>query len=263
LRAVTGLTVIAPVVVGVTAVVVLAGCGGPVDAAVRDGTGAASPGTQSEPFQPSTGSSPTPSGLETRSAAQLVQAARDAFAGAPSVHITGTAVEGADAYVLDARLAGEGGGTATVETSGQTVDVTRIGQVAYVGGDVAFWRSVTGNEAKARQMVGSHVRTRVSDPNFAVFVAFTRPSTYLAVLPAPGQPATLATPTKIRGAPVVGVLDAAGSTVYVAASGPAYPVRLDGLATGQVVFLDFSDYSSPVQLRVPSAVRAVGHGPGS
>jgi hypothetical protein len=256
LRAVTWLMLVASAMIGVA---VLAGCGtGAVDVAtVRDRAAVPPPETRSQP------PAPTPSMTSTLPPPQLVQAARDAFARASSVHVAGTAVRGQDAYVLDVRLAGEAGGTATIETSGQTVDVTRIGDVAYVGGDLPFWRSVTGNETQARRMVGSYVRTRVSDPNFGGFVGFTQPSTYAAVLPEPAAPATPADPTTIRGAPVVGVRDTAGTTLYVAATGPAYPVRLDGLTSGQVVFLDFADYGSPVRLQAPSNVRVIGHGPGS
>jgi hypothetical protein len=152
---------------------------------------------------------------------------------------------------------------ATIATSGQTVDVTRIGDVAYVGGDLAFWRSITGSEAKARQMVGLHVRTGAGEASFAAFVRFTQPSTYAAVLPDPRKPAALTGPAKIRGAPVAGARDTAGTTLYVAATGPAYPVRLDGLSAGQVVFLDFSDYGAPVPLRAPSTIGVVEGGPGS
>ena len=62
---------------------------------------------------------------------------------------------------------------------------------------------------------------------------------------------------------MVGVRNAAGTTLYVAATGPAYPVRLDGLASDQVVFLDFTDYGAPVPLRPPSGVRVGSRGPGS
>jgi hypothetical protein len=272
LRTVTGATGIIPLMV-----VTLAACGGhgALDlASARGGSGSLPPSSPSEPSRPSatpgspgalspSGASAEPSPTQTRSAAQLLQAARDAYAIAPSVHVAGTAVRGSDAYIVDVRLAGPSGGTATIKTSGQTVDVTRIGNVAYVGGDLSFWRSMTGDETKARQMVGSHVRTRASDPNFASFVQFTQASTFAAVLPAPATPATVVAPTTIRGVPAIGVRDGAGSTLYLATAGPAYPLRLDGLAGGQVVFLDFSDYGAPVPLRAPHIPKLVHPGPGS
>ena len=255
-----------PLLVGVLAAV-LTGCGGRgvVElTGVRDGTGTPPPESRSESLRPPPSSSPSSSSpARTASPAQLLRAAREAFGSATSVHVTGTFVRGAQAYVLDVRLAGTAGGTATIETAGATVDVIRIGDTGYVGGDLAFWESVTGNEAKARRMVGTHVRTAVADPAFAAYVPFTEPRTYAEVLPEPDRPATRTGAATIRGTPVVGVRDGAGSALYVAAAGPAYPLRLDGLTAGQVVFLDFSEYGAPVPLRAPSSRSLADPGSGS
>jgi hypothetical protein len=230
----------------------LAGCG--VGAGRLDTVGAGSP-------SPTRSSAPPAS--ETRSPAELLQQAREAFLAAPSVHVSGTAVRGSDAFVVDARLRGASGGTATVKTSGETVDVVRIGDVAYVGGDLAFWRSVTGDETRARSLVGSWLRTGARQPQFAAYVVFTQSSTYAGVLPDPAGPATLGAATIIRGVPAIGVRDESGSTLYVARTGPASPLRLDGLTAGQVVFLDFADYGAPVPLRAPTSGRVRHQGPGS
>jgi hypothetical protein len=260
LRPVTALGVTGIVAAMVTGL--LAGCG---DAA----GGAATAGSVSPTGSPSSSPSSSPSGSavpvpgETRTPARLLEQARAAFLAATSVHVTGTAVRGADAYVVDARLRGADGGTATVKTSGETVRVVRVGNDAYVGGDLAFWRSVTGDETKARQMVGTSLRTSVGQPGFAAFVAFTEPATYAAALPDPARPATLATTTTIRGESAIGVRDQTGSTLYVARTGPAHPLRLDGLTNGQVVFLDMADYGAPVPLPAPSSPSVRTPGPGS
>jgi hypothetical protein len=225
--------------VAATVAGLLAGCGGDARRLAAAGDGFPSPAGSSAP--------------SASSAAELLRQARAAFLAAASVHVTGTAVRGADAHVVDARLKGASGGTATVTTSGETVEVIRIGDVAYVGGDLAFWRSVTGDEARARAMAGSYVRTGTGEPDFAAYVAFTQPSTYAEVLPDPAGPATLGATTLIRRVPATAVHDRSGSTLYVARAGPAYPLRLDGLTDGQVVFLDFADYGVPVPLRAPSS----------
>lgn len=262
LRAVTGATGIVPAVVVATAAIALAACTSAPTGPASDVDSTASPSPAATSTSSSTGPSGsagtgdaagTPAPAETRSAAQLLQEARQAFSAAPSVHVTGTAVRGADAYVVDVRIAGDSGGIATINTSGQTVDVTRVRDVAYVGGDLAFWRSVTGDDVRARQMVGSRVRTGASDTNFASFVQLTQPTTFAAALPDPARPATVGPVATIRGTAVVGVRDSAGSTLYVAATGPAYPLRLDGIASGQVVFLDFADYGARVSLPAPDA----------
>jgi hypothetical protein len=254
----------APVAIAGVLAGLLAGCGRGPDrlTTVRDGVPSQTRGSATS-VPPAPSALPTPLPSETRSAAELLQQARAAFLAAPSVHVTGTAVRGADAYVVDARLAGASGGTATVKTSGETVEVVRVRDVAYVSGDLAFWRSVTGDDARARQLVGSYVRTGVEEANFASYVAFTQPSTFAAVLPDPAQPATAGATTLIRGTPAIAVRDQSGSTLYVARTGPAYPLRLDGLTKGQVVFLDFADYGAAVPLRAPSSGSVRDPGTGS
>jgi hypothetical protein len=247
---------------------VVAGCGGsselvsaglPGDGPARTPTGPA----PSEAPDPTASPGPVlPSGARTGSAADLLRDARAAFAGAPSVRVTGTAVRGSDAYVVDLRLKGAAGGRATIRTSGQTVDVVRVGDTAYVGGDLAFWRGVTGDDAAAAKNVGRYVEVPARDGNFSQFTAFTWPDVVTAVLPDPAAPATVGAPTQIGGRVALAVRDGAGSTLSIAATGPAYPLRLDGLASGQVVFLDFSEYGAPVELRAPQPGQVVDGGPG-
>jgi hypothetical protein len=249
LRAVTGLRIAG--ILTATIAGLLAGCGGGIGRLDTAADGFASPTRSSGPALG-----------ETPGAAALLQRARAAFLAAPSVHVSGTAVRGADAFIVDARLKGAAGGTATVQTSGETVEVIRIGDDAYVGGDLAFWRSVTGDESRAGAMVGTYVRTGAEEPNFATYIAFTQPSTYVEVLPDPAKPATLGATTLIRAAPAIAVHDQSGSTLYVAGAGPSYPLRLDGLTGGQVVFLDFADYGASIALRAPTSgsVRTPGTG---
>jgi hypothetical protein len=230
----------------------VAGCG--VDAGRLDTVGNGSPSPTRASVAPES---------ETRSPAELLRQAREAFLAAASVHVTGTAVRGSDAFVVDARLRGSSGGTATVKTSGETVHVVRVGDVAYVSGDVAFWRSVTGEGARARALAGSWLRTGAGEPQFASYVAFTQPATYAEVLPDRAGGATLGAITRIRGARAIAVREESGSTLYVARTGAPHPLRLDGLTAGQVVFLDFDGYGTPVPLRAPTAGKVHDPGPGS
>ena len=235
----------------------LAGCGG---------TGLASAGLPGEgPTRTPPGPGvPEPSAtgpVDPRPAADLLQAARTAFAAAPSVHVTGTAVRGGDSYVVDLRLKGPAGGTATIRTSHGTVDVVRIGDTAWVGGDLAFWRGVSGDDAAARRSVGSWVKVPARDGNFGEYVAFTSPDAVAALLPDPARPATVRPTTTIAGQPAVPVRTGEGATLTVAATGTAAPLRLDGLSDGQFVLLDFAGYGDPVPLTAPAGP-VVGSGPG-
>jgi hypothetical protein len=67
----------------------------------------------------------------------------------------------------------------------------------------------------------------------------------------------------VGGRAALPVRDGAGSTLTVAATGPTYPLRLDGLSSGQVVFLDFTEYGARVELRAPAVRDLVDGGPGA
>jgi hypothetical protein len=111
-------------------------------------------------------------------------------------------------------------------------------------------------------MVGSYVQVPAREGNFGEFTVFTQPDVVTAVLPDPAAPATVGARTTIGGRAAIPVRDGAGSTLTVAASGPAYPLRLDGLASGQVVFLDFTAYGAEVPLVAPPVRSVVTGGPG-
>jgi hypothetical protein len=241
----------------------LAGCGGGTGLAQRGLPGDAATGTPTgvpTPDPSASGSTPAAS-TDPRSAAELLQAARAAFDAAPSVHVTGTAVRGGDSYVVDLRLKGQAGGTATIRTSRGTVDVVRIGDVAWVGGDLAFWQGVTGDAARARRSVGSYVKVPARQGNFGEYVAFTWPDAVSALLPDPAKPATVRPTTTIAGRAAVPVRTGEGATLSVVATGTAYPLRLDGLSDGQFVLLDFAGYGDPVPLAAPDAGTVVPGAP--
>jgi hypothetical protein len=224
---------------------------------------------------PEPASSPGSSGAaQTRSAADTLRAARAAFASAPSVHVTGTVVKGAQGYELDVRLKGAAGATARIVPSTPApgpgshpeVRVIRVGEVAWVGGNLGFWRSVTGDEAQARRRVGSWVKVPADGGNFGEYVTFTRPETLTALLPDPAQPATLEAPVPFEGRLAVPVVVNRTTRLTVAAGGTPYPLQVSGLTPGESVsrFLNFSDYGAPVPLRAPNAGEVeTGTGTGS
>jgi hypothetical protein len=219
--------------------------------------------TPASPPLESPNSAGWPGAAQTRSAADVLRAARAAFVAAPSVHVTGTVVTGAQGYELDVRLKGAAGATARIVPSTSApgpsphpeVRVVRIGDVAWVGGNLGFWRSVTGDDAQARSRVGSWVKVPVDGGNFGEYVAFTRPETLTALLPDPAQPATLEPTVPFEGRLAVPVVVNRTTRLTVAAQGAAYPLQVSGLTPDGSVsrFLNFSDYGAPVPLRAPNA----------
>jgi hypothetical protein len=202
-----------------------------------------------------------PSPGQGPAAADLVRAARSAFAAAPSVHVTGTLVKGAQSYELDVRLKGAAGGTARIVPSTAApaakphpeVRVIRIGDVAWVGGNLGFWRSVSGDEARARRLVDSWLKVPADGGNFGEYVVFTQPAALLALLPDPKQPAALEPRVPFQGRPAIPVVVDRTTRLTVAAEGPAYPLQVSGLTSDETVsrFLNFSDYGAPVTLLAP------------
>jgi hypothetical protein len=254
------------------AAALLASCGG----SGLDAAGLPVDGPTGTPADGSSQSSPGGSLAPARSsaAADLVRAARDAFTGAGSVHVTGTLVRGAQGYELDLRLKGAAGGTARIVPSTPApgpsphpeVRVIRIGEVAWVGGNLGFWRGVTGDETLARRQVGSWVKVPADGGNFGEYVAFTRPETVTALLPDPAQPATLEAAVPFEGRPAIPVVVARTTRLTVAAEGPAYPLQVSGLSSDETVsrFLNFSGYGAAVPLRAPgSGAVEPGSGTGS
>ena len=258
-----------PTLVAGTAVLMaaalLAACGGgrgPAAARLPNGSPTRTPGSPSP--EPSAGASPGPA--PSLPAANLVRAARDAFSSAPSVHVTGTLVKGDQSYQLDLRLKGAAGGTARILPSTPApspgpppeVRVTRIGEVAWVSGNLGFWRGVSGDEAGARRLVGSCVRVAVDGGNFGEYVAFTQPATLAALLPDPAEPAIVQAPVPVDGRPAVPVVVGRTTRLSVAAEGRPYPLQLSGLTADETAsrFLDFGGYGAPVPLRVPDCAAA-------
>ena len=239
----------------------LAACGGPSGLAAAglpaDGPTRTPVGSPLE--SPATGGAPAPA--QGRSAADLLRAARAAFAGASSVHVTGTLVKGVQGYELDLRLKGAAGGTARIVPStsapGSTphpeVRVIRIGDVAWVGGNLGFWRGVTGDEAQARRRVGSWVKVPADGGNFGEYVAFTQPGTVTALLPDPARPADLEPAVPFEGRLAVPVVVDRTTRLTVAADGTPYPLQLSGLTSDESAsrFLNFSDYGAALQLQAP------------
>ena len=213
------------------------------------------------PLEP-TGSVGSTGPAQTGSAADILQAARAAFAAARSVHVTGTVVKGDQGYELDLRLKGADGGTARIVPSTSApgpsphpeVHVIRLGNVAWVGGNLGFWRGVTGDEAQARRKVGSWVKVPADGGNFGEYVVFTRPETLAALFPDPGQPASLEPTVPFEGRLAVPVVVNRTTRLTVAAEGTPYPLQVSGLTPDESVsrFLNFSDYGAPVPLRAPS-----------
>jgi hypothetical protein len=197
---------------------------------------------------PSTLHVKTVNGEAGKSAGQILRDARSAVTRASSVHLSGelqtTATLGLNLYL------GAKGGRGTVSTNGLVVRVTRIGNAAYLSGTSTFYRQFT-DAAGIHLLEGRWLKVPISDARFGAFGDLTNMQGLLAAMLQPKGAVVKSGTRTLDGIPVIGLRDSSGGgTLYVAATGPPYPVELrqSGAHHGVVTF---DHWGGPVALRAP------------
>jgi hypothetical protein len=165
---------------------------------------------------------PTPqtNGLEEKSVADVLYAAAGALKTATSVHLIGVGRrEGKwEARIQGARSSG------TMELKGIKLHITIIGTTTYIKTDADGWTAMGLPASIARQVNGRWVKMP-ADSNFTV-----KGFTVADVAASISKHADLFLPkveqTTLNGMKVVVVSARNGPKLYVANTGPAYPVRV-------------------------------------
>jgi hypothetical protein len=184
----------------------------------------------------------TTNGLETKSPADVLQEAAAALEAAKSVHVVGT---GSSSDHLDVRLQG-GSSTGMFTHSGVQVKFTIIGNVGYVKTDQAGLNQLGLPQQLQRHDAGRWLEVRAQDFTGLTLAALApQLTTYRGPLVPKVRQATL------NGRKVVVVSWRNGGKLYVANTGPAYPLRgeLTGQNAGQ---LEFTEYGAPLHITAPS-----------
>ena len=130
------------------------------------------------------------------------------------------------------------------------VRVTRIGNAAYFTSSNAFYRHFT-NAAGIHLLAGRWLKVPVSDSRFGAFSSLTNLQGLLATILDPKGAVVAAGKRTLHGVAVIELRDASGGgTLYIAATGPPYPVQLvqTGAHPGVV---SFDHWGGPVVLRAP------------
>jgi hypothetical protein len=224
--------------------------GGTGSASATAGPGSA-PSASGTGTSGSSGSSGGGTGLAAQDAADVVDDVRAAFASARSVHIKGSLSQASETIALDVRLAGTKG-TGTLTVGGLPVKITKIGDAAYINGNKAFWTRTAGGSAAA-QLAGKWVKLPSSTPGFAQFLQFLQIKNGWDRLLTPTSTAgvTKGALVDVGGVRALELEDGKDGSLFVAAEGKPYPLRLTG-AGGQKGRLDFTDYDEDVSISAPS-----------
>jgi hypothetical protein len=249
-RSVRVLTVAA----AVASAALLAGCG--------DGTTTGAAGTTSPAAAPVSSAAPRPAGngIAALPAPEVIRQAKQAFTDARTLRVLANLSDGGQPLRLDLHIAGSRGGIGTITTNGATFQLLRIGNEAYIKAAEPAWRKLGAGDG-ASLLVGKWVKVPTNDKDFADVIAFTDISSLGKMIfdgsdvgvPDVGQ-------VKFRGADAVRLTDPdGGGTIFIsAATGPAYPLRLQVLAPkSDAGTIDFLEFNRPFALGRPPAEQVV------
>jgi hypothetical protein len=193
-----------------------------------------------------TATRPATNGLEKMTATAVSHAAIGMFSLARSVRVQGTMIGGIPAEKFDLRYEGTSISGSYVEKA-SAYEYVAVGSRSYLKTSAAGWKAMGNTPDVANMMAGQWQRTGSAPsgeewPSRAIFVSELG-------LRESAQDATVAQGT-LDGRRVVVVTYPDGSRLYIANTGPAYPVRLDATGNGGGR-RDFSQYGTQFHITAP------------
>lgn len=181
-------------------------------------------------------------GEQNKSAAEVVADAEQALAYARSVHVIGDSTTNGQKAHVDLRLTGANS-VGTITTGTANVSLITLGKTAYVKGYGSQLSPAVAAKLRNRWIKQSTTSGQGAFTIEAISTSLTRSFT----------PTGAVTRGKLHGHPVVivhGTDAGQPAAIWVAATGPAYPLRLAGTASG-TARLDLLDYGAPVHVTAP------------
>ncbi len=195
-------------------------------------------------------SSSSGNGIDSKSASEIVAASKQAVTGATSVHVAGSVVNEGKTIDIDLQLATGKGAAGSLTIDGQPIEIVEVGDSFYLRASESFYRQI-GGAAAATLLKGKWLRAPLGSGEFASLSALTNLEKLLGgTLSGHGSLSKTAS-TTINGQSAIGVSDNSQGTLYVATTGPAYPVAIvkAGANGGKIVF---DKWNQPVALKAPA-----------
>jgi hypothetical protein len=193
------------------------------------------------------GGTPT-NGLEEKSAAQVQQDAAAAIRAAKSVHVTGTTIADGTPAQVDLRIQ-DGSSTGTITLGGAELEIIRVGDDAYVKGDEEALEGLGLPPDMLRPSANRWLKLDPQEVSKLEGFSLDSIALQLTTNESPLEPEV--EQTELDGRRVVLISKQDGSTLYIANTGPAYPLRGDsqGADAGRI---DFSEYDVDFRIAAPS-----------
>ncbi len=186
-------------------------------------------------------STPT-NGLQNKSPADVLQQAAAALVGAKSVHFVGTGPSGrADVRIQD------GSATGTLTLAGAQLKITIIGSDGYINTDQAGLKVFGAPPPVQRHAAGRWLKVPASD-----FTGLTLAdlASQLTAYRGPLEPKVRQATLNSRKVVLIGWRD--GGNLYVANTGPAYPLRAELKNGPNAGVVNFTEYGAPLHITAPS-----------
>jgi hypothetical protein len=197
----------------------------------------------------SSSSTSTASGLASESPAAILAAVSGATKDLRTVHISGSTSTSGKPMSLDLSLAAHGGAKGSMSLGAIGFRIIAIGNTVYFSGSNSFWSRFAGPAASL--FAGKWLKAPESG-RFAPFARLTNLGQLFAQFRLGHSSLTKGAVTTVNGQRVIPLTDTAkGGTMYVATTGPPYPVEISKPGADGGHFY-FSQFNRPVTLTPPS-----------
>jgi hypothetical protein len=197
------------------------------------------------------GSSSSGNGVASKSASEIVSAAKTAADGASTVHVTGSIVNAGASIALDMELLKGTGGRGRLAENGLSFELVDVGNYVYIKGSPAFYSHFAGGAA-AQLLQGKWLKAPTSSGSFGSLGSLTDLRKLLDSTLASHGSLSKGAASKVEGQQAIGVKDVTrGGTLYVATTGTPFPIEITkgGSGGGRV---SFNRWNAPVAVKAPT-----------
>jgi hypothetical protein len=186
---------------------------------------------------------PISNSIQGKSAAQIAAAAKSAMKNVKSFHVEGVIPP----LKMNLSLSATGGGGSITE-SGATLEIVVAKGTVYIKADAKSWDKLTGSKSVGKLVANKWIKAPASNSDFSDFADLTITTDFVSEVFSDDKGLKVVAGTStVDGHVAVELTDGQGGKLYVAASGPAYILRLSstGSSTGSLDFSDFGDAPLP------------------
>lgn len=170
---------------------------------------------------------------------------------ARSVRIVARVVSGGTSLSFNLSLLAGSGGKGEVTQSGLSFSLVRIGGEAYFDASPAFWRHYAGTLA-ATLLEGHWIEASATRGDLASFTPLTDLAAFIKQVLGSHGVLKLGAPSRVGNRSAIALTDTTkGGTLYIAASGPPYPLKITP-PKGQEGSVSFENWNGSVTLTRPA-----------